>query len=91
MEIKGDKKSLDNSRNRTEDFILDIIVNDEGDVHGKIQYYKSGEIMYFRSLIEMILLTNGKLKQSNCLQATNQIRRWNIRKNKLCLKGGRML
>lgn len=94
MERKMDKKSLECSRNGAEDFILNIIVNDDGDVQGKIQHNKSGEIMHFRSLIEMILIINGKLNQSKFSQPTNQIRRWNIRKkrkNKLCLKGGRVL
>ncbi|MGH4140367.1 hypothetical protein [Clostridium sp.] len=88
MERKRDQKSLECSKNGVEDFILNIIVNDDGNVKGEIQHNRSGEIMYFRSLIEMILIINEKLDQSNFPQPTNQIRRWIIRKNKLCLKGG---
>jgi len=91
MEITGHKKSLENSRNETVDFLLNVIANDDGGIHGNIQHNESGETTYFRSLIEMILLINGKLDQLNFLQPTNKIRTWNVHNNPLCLKGGRVL
>lgn len=91
MEVKGNKKHLKDSENGASDFILNIIANDDGDVHGKIQHCESGETTYFRSLIEMIILINGKLDQSKFQQPTNQIRTWGIHKIPLALKGGRVL
>ena len=86
MDIKGNKKSLKNSRNGSSDFILNI-----GGVHGKIQQCASGEIKYFRSLIEMILLINGKFDQLEIPQPTNKIRSLTIQKIPILLKGGWVL
>lgn len=80
MERKGNEKSLKNSTHGESDFILNVIESDDGDVHGKIQHCESGETKDFRSLIEMILLINGKLDQLNFKQSTNQIRSWKIKK-----------
>lgn len=91
MDTMGNKKSLKNNENRTSDFILNITANDAGDVHGKIQHCESGETRYFRSLIELILLINGKLDQLKFSEPTNQIRSWSIHKIPLALKGGRVL
>lgn len=91
MEMKGNKKSLKNSENGASDFILNIIANEDGDVHGRIQHCESGESTYFRSLIEMIILLNGKLGRSRFHQPTNQIRTWSMHKIPLELKGGRVL
>lgn len=91
MDMKGNKKSLKNSRNGSLDFILNIIANDDGGVHGKIQQYESGETKYFRSLIEMILLINGRFDQFEFPQPTNKIRSWTIQKVPILLKGGRVL
>ena len=93
MEMKGDKKSLKNSKNEG-DFFLNVIANDDGAIHGEIQHIESGETKYFRSLIEFILLINGKLNQLKLTQPINQIRAWNIHKVPkvpLSLKGDRVL
>ncbi|MFT5872129.1 MAG: hypothetical protein ACI8WT_001057 [Clostridium sp.] len=89
MEMKGNKKALRNSKNGASDFILSVIANGDGGVHGKIQHCESGEIVYFRSLIEMIILINGKFEQLKLQQPTNKIRSWTIHKIPIALKGGR--
>ncbi|HEY5560218.1 MAG TPA: hypothetical protein VIK72_00425 [Clostridiaceae bacterium] len=78
MEMKGNKKSLKDSKNSAPGFILNIIVNEDGCVHGRIQHCESGEVKNFRSLIEMILLIHGRLDQMQFPQPTNQIRSWVI-------------
>jgi len=82
MEMQGSEKSLKNNRNGAADFVLNVLINDDCDVHGQIQHCESGETKYFRSLIEMILLINRKLEQSKFSQPTNQIRSWNMHKFK---------
>jgi hypothetical protein len=70
------------------DFILNVIARDDGDVHGKIKHCESGETKDFRSLIEMILLIDGKLDQLKFQLPTSQTRSWNIHKILLGTKGG---
>ncbi|MBU3191197.1 hypothetical protein K9O30_18335 [Clostridium bowmanii] len=86
MEMKGNKKSLKNSTNGVSDFLLTISSNDSGGVHGKIQHCESCETKDFRSLIEMILLINGKLDGLEIQNPTNQIRSWAIRRVPLSQK-----
>ncbi|MGH4119476.1 hypothetical protein [Clostridium sp.] len=82
MEMKGNKKS---------DFILNVMESNDGDVHGKIQHCESGETKDFRSLVELILLINGKLDQLKFLKPIEQMRSWNVPKILRNLKGGRVL
>jgi hypothetical protein len=82
MEMKGNEKS---------DFALKVIASDDGDVHGTIRHCESGESKDFRSLIELVLLINGKLDQLKFVKPTEQIRSWNIQKILRNLKGGRVL
>ncbi|MGV8984573.1 hypothetical protein [Clostridium sp.] len=91
MEGKCNNKFLKNSRNGASNFILEVIVNDDGGVRGKIQHCESSETKYFKSLIEMILLINGKFDQLEFPQPTNQIRSWKRRSSLLAIKGGRGL
>jgi hypothetical protein len=91
MEMNGNEKFLKNIENGSSDFILNIIANDEGGVRGKIQHCESGETKYFRSLMEMILLTNWKLNQLKFSQPTNQIRSWGIHKVPSYFKGRKLL
>lgn len=88
MEIDSNKKSIKENINLASDFILNIITNNDGSVHGEIQHCKSGETKYFRSLIELLLLINGKLDQFQLLHSTSQIRSWSIRSNSSILKKG---
>jgi len=89
MEMGNEKKSLKNSRGGTLDFLLNVVANEEGEIIGEAKYCESCETKYFKSLIEMILLINGKLNQMKFSQPTNQIRSWNIHKVPILLKGGK--
>ena len=91
MEMKSEKKSLKNSISGTADFLLNVIANEEGGVHGEIKCCESDQKKYFKSLIELILLINGELEQMKFAQPTNQIRSWNIHKIPIMLKGGKVL
>ena len=79
MEMKDTKNSLKNKSNSISDFILNIIANNDGGVQGEIKLCKSGETKYFRSLIEMLQLINGKLDQIKVPQTNDRIRSWVIR------------
>jgi hypothetical protein len=70
------------------DFILNVIASDDGDVHGKIKHCESGETEDFRTLIEMILLIDGKLDQLKFQLPTAKVRSWNIHKLLSDIKGG---
>ena len=52
--------------NKSEDFTLNIIANNDTSIHGEIEHCTSGQRRYFRSLIEMIILLNEKLNESLC-------------------------
>jgi len=90
MAMDSNNKSLKNNRNRSSDFILNIIANDDGSVHGKVEHCKSGEAKYFRSLIEMTILINEKLDELE-QEPANQIRSWTRRPIPISLKGGKVL
>jgi hypothetical protein len=70
------------------DFILNVIASEDGDVHGKIQHCESGDTKDFSSLIEMILLVDGKLDQLKFQLPTTKVRSWNIHKLLSDIKGG---
>ncbi|MBU3191218.1 hypothetical protein K9O30_18440 [Clostridium bowmanii] len=80
MEMKDKKKDLENTINGVSDFMLNITVNGSGGVHGEILHCESKETKYFRSLMEIILLINGKLDGVKFQQSTNQIRSWGLHK-----------
>jgi len=91
MEMKSEEKSLKYSINGSGDFLLNVKANEYGGVHGEIKYCESGQVKHFKSLIEMILLINGRLEQMKFSQPTNQIRTWTIHKMPVVLKGGKVL
>ena len=49
--------------NESEEFTLNIIMNNDSSIHGEIKHCKSDQRTHFRSLIEMILLMNEKVNE----------------------------
>ncbi|MBU3157883.1 hypothetical protein LL037_12965 [Clostridium estertheticum] len=62
--------------NGPQDFTLNIIINNDRSIQGEIQHCQSNQTSYFRSLIEMIILINGKLNEVQLSQPSNEFRSW---------------
>ncbi|MBU3111059.1 hypothetical protein [Clostridium lacusfryxellense] len=75
--------------NKSEDFTLNIIANNDTSIQGEIEHCNSGQKRCFRSLIEMILLINEKLNEVQFSLPTNEFRSWVIEVNSIYLKGGK--
>jgi len=75
--------------NKSEDFTLNIIANNDISIHGEIQHRESGQISHFRSLIEMIILINEKLDELHFSLPTNKFRSWVTEANSVYSKGGK--
>lgn len=73
--------------NKPQDFTLNIIINNDSSIHGKIGHCQSDQTSYFRSLIEMILLINEKLNELQLSKPTDDFRSWVKEVMPLYLKG----
>ena len=62
--------------NKSEDFTLNIMINNDSSLHGKIEHCQSDQTRYFRSLIEMIILINEKLNELQLSKPANEFRSW---------------
>ena len=74
---------------KSEDFTLNIIMNNDSSMHGEIQHCKSNQVSCFRSLIEMIILINEKVNELQLSEATNEFRSWVKEVIPLYIKGGK--
>ncbi|MGI6434358.1 MAG: hypothetical protein ACOX0F_03200 [Syntrophomonadaceae bacterium] len=70
----GDSKI--NRRNRSSDFMIKITSQENTAYQGTVEHIQSGQVQYFRSLLEMLHLMHQKLEDMDFPQATTRIRSW---------------
>lgn len=70
------RTTKNNKRNRSSDFIIKIHSHEQASFKGTIEHIQSGQVQYFRSFLEMFVLIQDKLNETDFPQATTQLRSW---------------
>jgi hypothetical protein len=62
--------------NDASSFRISVISGENADWQGEIEHVQTGEVIQFRSVVELMLLINEMVDMLDFPQATFQIRKW---------------